>query len=144
MPLAGRLGPFGGAATSEPFTLCYTALIMPTDWSDNIVVIDLADEPALSDELAGIIQRVSEDGAPVPHVVLNFGGVSYVTSSNLAQLLRLKKRLTECKRSLRLCAVSDEVWSVMMVTGLDKVFRFAPDPLTALAGLQLEETGGRG
>jgi hypothetical protein len=27
----------------------------------------------------------------------------------------------------------------MMVTGLDKVFRFAPDPMTALAGLQLEE-----
>ncbi len=27
-----------------------------------------------------------------------------------------------------------------MVTGLDKVFQFAPDPLTALAGLQIEDT----
>jgi len=35
--------------------------------------------------------------------------------------------------------VCDEVWSVLMVTGLDKVFRFAPDPMTALAGLQLED-----
>jgi hypothetical protein len=31
------------------------------------------------------------------------------------------------------------VWSVMLVTGLDKVFMFAPDPMTALAGLQLED-----
>jgi len=136
-----------GANVAPRFTnlsLCTLDYAMPIDWSENIVVIDLADEPALSDELAGIIQRVSEDGLQVPHVVLNFGGVSYVTSSNLAQLLRLKKRLAECKRNVRLCAVTDEVWSVMMVTGLDKVFRFAPDPMTALAGLQLEETGERG
>lgn len=123
---------------------------MPTDWSDNIVVVELADEPALSDELAGVIQRVTQPDKPgspgtpgsnVPHVVLNFAGVSYVNSSNLAQLLRLRKRLAECKRSLRLCSVSEDVWSVLMVTGLDKVFRFAPDPMTALAGIQLEEEG---
>jgi hypothetical protein len=30
----------------------------------------------------------------------------------------------------------------MMVTGLDKVFSFAPDPMTALAGLQLEDAEG--
>jgi DNA gyrase subunit A len=33
--------------------------------------------------------------------------------------------------------VTDDVMSVLMVTGLDKVFKFAPDTLTALAGLQL-------
>jgi anti-anti-sigma factor len=116
---------------------------MPLDWSENIVVIDLSDEPALSDELASIIQRVVEEPAEkIPNVVLNFGGVSYVTSSNLAQLLKLKKRLAEAKRQLRLCAVTEEVFSVMMVTGLDKIFRFAPDPLTALAGLQLEQEKG--
>jgi len=115
---------------------------MPTEWSDNIVVVDLTDEPALSDELSELIQRITADGAKVPHVVLNFGAVTYVNSSNLAQLLRLKKGVGEHQRSLRLCAVKDEVWSVLMVTGLDKVFRFAPDPLTALAGLQLDDAGG--
>lgn len=117
---------------------------MATDWSDNIVIVELADEPALSDELASIIQRASSlEPAKVPHVVLNFASVTYVNSSNLAQMLRLRKRLMECSRSLRVCSVSDQVWSVIMVTGLDKVFRFAPDPLTALAGLQLEEASGK-
>jgi hypothetical protein len=36
--------------------------------------------------------------------------------------------------------MSDNVWSVLSLSGLDKVFRYAPDPMTALAGLQLEST----
>ncbi|MDX9912444.1 MAG: STAS domain-containing protein [Phycisphaerales bacterium] len=132
---------------------------MPLQWSENILMADLTDEPALSDELNEVIQQVRDHAGPpgeehdaparasgshagAPHVVLNFSDVSYINSSNIAQLLRLKKLLAEARRSLKLCALSDDVWSVMLVTGLDKVFRFAPDPMTALAGLQLEEAGG--
>jgi anti-anti-sigma factor len=111
---------------------------MATEWSDKIVISELSDEPALSEELSAICERLAaEDDKRVPHVVLNFGAVTYVNSSNIAQLLRLRKRLHECHRELKICSVSDQVWSVMMVTGLDKVFRFAPDPMTALAALQL-------
>ena len=108
------------------------------DWSEDILVTELTDEPALSEELHAIIDRANASRGKVPHVVLNFGQVSYITSSNLAQLLRLRKRLTEASRQIRICCVSDEVWSVLLVTGLDKVFRFSPDVMTALAGLQLE------
>lgn len=115
---------------------------MPTDWSDNIVVAELLDEPALSEELSSLIVRAEGDTGktpvPMPHVVLNFGAVTYMNSSNLGQLLRLRKLLAEQKRQMRLCSVNDEVWQILMVTGLDKVFRFAPDPLTALAGLQMD------
>ncbi len=117
---------------------------MPTEWSDNIVIAELSDEPALSEELTNILQRCEGVQDKVPHVVLNFAGVSYVNSSNLAQLLKLRKHLEAAKRQLRICSVCDEVWSVLMVTGLDKVFRFAPDPLTALAGLQLEDADKKG
>lgn len=118
---------------------------MALDWSDRIAIAELSDEPSLSEELATLIQRLlDEQDASVPHVVLNFSAVSYVNSSNLAQLLRVRKRLAECGRSLKLCSVTDEVWSVMLVTGLDKVFRFAPDPMTALAGLQLEDAARGG
>lgn len=117
---------------------------MATDWSDNIVIADLTDEPALSEELTNLAERLNAtEPAKVPHVVLNFGQVSYIQSSNLAQLLRIRKRISECARQMRLCSVTDEVWSVLMVTGLDKVFRFAPDPMTALAGLQLEDEQGK-
>lgn len=114
--------------------------MLPTDWSDRIVICDLADEPALSEDLGGLIERA--EGTPdaaVPHVVLNLAEVTYLNSSNLAQFLRLRKRLNDCGRTLKLCSLRDEVWTLMLATGLDKVFRFAPDPLTALTGLQLEE-----
>ena len=110
-----------------------------SDWSDDIIVTDLADEPQLSEELNLLIERLSASKGGAPSVVLNFASVTYVNSSNLAQLLKLKKVIEGAERQLRLCSVSDEVWSVMMVTGLDKVFQFAPDPLTALAGLQIGE-----
>ena len=72
-------------------------------------------------------------------MVLNFAGVTYLNSSHIAALLRMRKRLMELGRSLVLCSMGDDVWSVILLSGLDKVFRYAPDPMTALAGLQLDE-----
>jgi anti-anti-sigma factor len=115
---------------------------MATDWSDDIVITDLADEPALSEELNTIIERTGT-GAKTPNIVLNLANVSYLNSSNIAQLLRLHRTLKESGKHLKLCNVADEVWSVLLVTGLDKYFEFAPDTMTALAGLQLDaETTG--
>lgn len=112
---------------------------MSTEWSDSIVIADLTDEPALSEELSAIADRLSAKGNATPSVVLNFANVTYVNSSNLAGLLKIRKILTEKGRGLRLCSLSEDVQSVMSVTGLDKVFRFAPDPMMALAGLQIED-----
>lgn len=110
---------------------------MPQEWSEDIVVSRLSDEPALSDELSAALSQV-EGGRRPPHMVLDFSGVSYLNSSNLAQLLSLRKKLGEHGRQLKLAGLQDEVWSIMLVTGLDKIFRFAPDTMTALAGLQIE------
>ncbi|MEM9372801.1 MAG: STAS domain-containing protein [Planctomycetota bacterium] len=97
---------------------------------------NLADEPALSDELSLIIEKLQDAERP-PHAVLDLSEVTYINSSNIAQLIRLRKVLEESSREMRISGVQDEVMSVLMVTGLDKVFRFAPDTLTAIAGLQL-------
>jgi anti-anti-sigma factor len=109
---------------------------MAVEWSDTILIANLADEPALSDELSLICEKVEAAEEP-PHAVLDFAEVSYINSSNIAQLLRLRKLLEGAGRSMRLSGVTDDVMSVLMVTGLDKVFKFAPDTLTAIAGLQL-------
>jgi len=114
---------------------------MPNDWSENIVLCELNDEPMLSEELSAVIQRMEGATVAVPHVVLNFSGVTYVNSSNLAQLIKLRNLMKEKDATLKLCSVQDEVRSIFSLTGLDKIFRFAPDPMTALAGLQLEESG---
>lgn len=134
---------------------------MAVNWSNDIVIVELADEPVLSEELEQIISRLdgqdSGNGsggksasktkkAPAaaqtfPSVVLNFVNVSYVNSSNLAQLLKLRTLVAERGRALKLCCVDPEIVGVFKTTGLDKLFRFAPDPMTALAGIQIEGEG---
>jgi anti-anti-sigma factor len=112
---------------------------MPNDWSENIVVCDLTDEPDLSEELSDLYNQLTERPSDaVPYVVLNMAGVTYLNSSNIAQILRIRRRLIESQRTMKLCAVADGVWSIMLLTGLDKVFEFTPDKATAIAGLQLE------
>jgi anti-anti-sigma factor len=123
---------------------------MPNDWSEEIRIIELADEPQLSEDLANAIDRAetsdsAQGGTPagnIKHTVLNFAGVRYMSSSHLAQLIRLRKLLAGRQKVLLLCAVPDNVWSIFLISGLDRVFRFAPDPLTALATIQLESTPG--
>lgn len=117
---------------------------MATDWSDNIVIADLTDEPEFSEEINDLYGRLKDErGDRLPNVVLNLSGVSYLNSSNIAQLLRLRKLLIENDRKLKLASVGDSVWSIMLLTGLDKVFHFAPDKATAIAGLQLESGSGK-
>jgi len=111
---------------------------MSTDWSENILISDLSDEPALSDELSSIYDQVTAEGRKTPHVVLDLSSVTYLNSSNIAQMLRLRKRLTESDRRLIVSSVADPVWSVMLLTGLDKVFTFTNDKATAIASLQIE------
>lgn len=113
------------------------------DWSQDIAIAELDDEPGLSEELEQVITRLESAAkgskkADVPHLVLNFGNVTYMNSSNLSQLLRIRSLLDGRGKTMKLCSVSDEVLSAFTVTGLDRIFRFAPDPMTALAGLQLE------
>lgn len=116
---------------------------MAIDWSDNIVIANLADEPALSDELTSIAESLEQTDA-APSVVLDFSQVSYVNSSNIAQILKLRRSLLERSRTLTLCSVTDHVWSTIMITGLDKVFVVAPDLATAIAGVQIEDNNTNG
>lgn len=112
---------------------------MATDWSDDIVIADLTDEPSLSEDLASLITRLEHEESATPHVVLNLRDVTYLNSSNIAQLLNVRRALRERERSLRICSVADSVWQLFLVTGLDKIFVFAPDPASAIASLQIED-----
>jgi len=104
------------------------------NWSDEITVVELADDPQFTDELNAVTDAL--DAHP-KHVVLNFAAVGFINSSNVAKLLRLRKTLHEKQRKLILCEVNTQVWGVFLVTGLDKIFEFTNDISTALASLQL-------
>ncbi|MCA9286566.1 MAG: STAS domain-containing protein [Phycisphaerales bacterium] len=107
------------------------------EWSDDILIAELADEPGFSEDVGAVMRRLDTAGSSAPDVILNMAAVSYLNSSNIAQLLRLRKKVISAHRRMRICAVADPVWSVMLVTGLDKVFDFTDDVSTSLASLQL-------
>ncbi|MEQ8844628.1 MAG: STAS domain-containing protein [Phycisphaerales bacterium] len=116
---------------------------MTTNWDEDIVLANLADEPALSDDLGTICERLEsiDSGHACPHVVLDFSHVTYINSSNIAQLLKLRQILELAQKQLRLAGVEGEVLKVMGTTGLDRVLQFSPDTLTALASVQIEHEG---
>ena len=110
------------------------------EWSESILIAELADEPALSDELDNLIARLENVGEGQHlDVIIDMKSVTYINSSNIAQLLRIRKMMRDVNGRLLLCAVSDRVWSVFIVTGLDQVFQFTEDVTTSLATLQLGE-----
>jgi len=106
------------------------------EWSDEITVVELGDDPQFTDELGALADRLEDKHASV---VLNLAAVSYLNSSNIARLLRLRKRMMLADRQLILCAVNSQVKGVFQVTGLDKILRFADDVSTALATMQLSQ-----
>ena len=112
---------------------------MPIDnWSDNVLLVELADDPQFTDDLTAVQEAVEERDDL--DVVLNFQEVTFLNSSNIAKLLKLRKAVVMSnKRKLHLCAISIHVWGVFLVTGLDKIFDVYDDVATGLASLQLTE-----
>ncbi|MCF7957958.1 MAG: STAS domain-containing protein [Phycisphaerae bacterium] len=106
------------------------------DWSDDIVLVDLADDPELSDELNAITDRMEKDARDV---VVNFSNVKFLNSSNISRLLKLRKILLDSGRNLRLCSIAIQVWGVFLLTGLDSLFEVNEDTASALASLQIKE-----
>ena len=113
---------------------------MPEDWSENVYVVHLSDDPALGDEL----DSLERDCGDTPrHGVLDFSAVSFVNSSNLSQLIRLRRQLNVGHCKLILAGVRPDVWSAFQVAGLDKLFSTAENVPLALAALQLAAAGWR-
>ncbi|MDY7010796.1 MAG: STAS domain-containing protein [Planctomycetota bacterium] len=104
------------------------------NWSDNIIVAELVDDPQFTDEMVSLTDIVKQNCV---NVVINLSAVSHMNSSNLSALLRLRKRVLAGKNRIILCGIDTRVRTVFSITGLDKVFEFADDTATALASIQI-------
>ena len=104
-------------------------------WSDQIVVVELGDDPQFTDELNNLTEQLERD--PPMDVVLNMQAVSFVNSSNIAKLLRVRKAVIAKDRRVFLTGMSTQVWGILLVTGLDKIFDVADDTASALTSLQM-------
>lgn len=104
-------------------------------WSDSVLKVELQDDPAFSDDLNAVMDQL--ESSPAQDVVVSFAGVNYLNSSNIARLLKLRKKVISNHRRLILCGIDTSVWGLFLVTGLDKVFDFADNVANALASVQL-------
>ncbi|RKY12644.1 MAG: hypothetical protein DRP52_04440 [Planctomycetota bacterium] len=105
------------------------------NWSEDVIVVNLATEPDMGDELQTVIGLVTEN--TMRDVVVDFADADIVTSSSIAKFLKLRKVLCDNGRTLVFCSVSPKTRSIFSVTGLESVFDFTDDQFIALASLQL-------
>lgn len=108
---------------------------MPLEkWSDRVVVAHLASDALLADDLDAAERLISM--SPMD-AVLDFGGVGFLGSTDLARLIKLRKKVASQESKLLLCNIPAQLWSTFLVTGLDKIFTFSDSVATALASLQM-------
>ena len=85
------------------------------------VALDEENARAAGEQLLAL----AEGGGSGP-LVVDFGNVSYLTSTALGLLLRLRQRLQAGGRRLALCRLSPQVHEVFAATRLDAVFDIRP------------------
>ncbi len=105
------------------------------NWSEDIILVDLPQEPEIGDELKTITEIARDRGDC--DVVIDFSRVDIVTSSSLSKFLKLRKLLADCGHRLVFCSVAAATRGIFTVTGLDGIFEMADDKFVALASLQM-------
>ena len=105
------------------------------NWSEDIILVDLPQEPELGDELKTATEAVRDRGDC--EVVVDFSNVDIITSSSLSKLLKLRKLLSDCGHRLLFCSVAPATKGIFTITGLDGIFEIVDDKFVALASLQM-------
>ena len=104
--------------------------------SDQIVVVEMGDDPQFRDELNNLTEQLGWN--PSVDVVLDMRWVSYLSSADLGKLLKVRAVLIANKRRVLLTGITTQVWGILLVVGLDKIFDVADDTSIALASLHMD------
>ena len=107
------------------------------DWSENILVAELQNDPVCTDDLNALAERLADNTGF--DLVVDFSGISYLNSSNIAKLLKMRKLVVMTnRRKMVLCSINSHVWGVFLITGLERLFEFADTVALGLAAIQLD------
>jgi anti-anti-sigma factor len=101
------------------------------NWSEDVILVKLPAEPQAAEQLAEAIRVIRDRGDC--DVVVDFSLVDVLTSSSLAQLVRLRKLLFGCRHKLTLCRVGAATKSIFSVTGLNEIFTMVDEESDVLA-----------
>jgi anti-sigma B factor antagonist len=96
--------------------------------ADSQVVVIVADgglNHGTASQVYEVVQKSIECG--LRHVIVDCSKLDIITSTGLAKLLLLGKRMREIGGEVKLAAVPGFVAQVLALTRLDKVFEMYPD-----------------
>jgi anti-anti-sigma factor len=106
---------------------------MEVDNSTNITLISFKAAAIVDERVIRIISdellRLQQTGCRF--ILLDFSTVRHMSSSILATLITLHKRLTEAKGRLALSSLKSDIAKVFQVTHLDRILTIYPDLDTA-------------
>jgi anti-anti-sigma factor len=111
-------------------TLCR----MTVEWSENTRVAHLSEDPAFGDDMDALLDEVEDQPS---HCVLDLRDVAFLNSSNLAQLVGLRKQLADTGCRVVLCEIQDELWQTFELSGLSRLFDRRESVSLALAELHM-------
>jgi anti-anti-sigma regulatory factor len=98
--------------------------------SKDVLLVTLSQEPHLSGEIIAINEAACADRGH--HFIIDFSKTKIVTSESINSLIIMERQLADLGYKLILCAVPAQLKRVFWRTGLESLFQFAPDELTAL------------
>ncbi len=83
-----------------------------------------------ANEFGAALDEAVQDGKR--NVVLDLGGVEYMSSAGLREMVRVLKQLRREGGDLRLAAPSERVQEVLELAGLDAIFEIYPTQVEAV------------
>ena len=94
-------------------------------------ILDEANIQEIGDELFDLVDKRYK-----VKLVLNFENVEFLSSAALGKLITLSKKVQAEKGSLKLCAISPQIYEVFRITKLNKLFDITDTVEHAVAKLK--------
>jgi len=91
-------------------------------------------------EFLNQLQRLIEAGAR--NLVVDCGGLGYISSFGITTFIRLHKRMAECGGDVKLAAVRPPLFRLLEITRLNEVFHSYPSVEEALKAFRARRPGG--
>ena len=107
---------------------------------DGDIVIILVRSPRVAVDMGESFEQQIVDtieGIESPKVLIDFGGVEFISSAILGKLIKFSGRVvTDRQGQLKLSSLADRIAEVFKITGLEKLFSIHKDRAAALAALK--------
>jgi anti-anti-sigma factor len=88
--------------------------------------------------LEDITQKISEivQNAKPRNLIIDFKGIKFFSSQTLGVLLDARKKIAAYNGNIVISSINPQLYRVFKITNLDKIFKFYPDALSAIADLK--------